>query len=194
LARRRRKAASLGELVEWLVAAPGDGESSAALDAALRPRLGAYFRAGGVEAGRADDLVQETLRRVFSGVAGLESAASFEGWVFTIARNVLRTQGARRARDPLAKADTIDDDGPALRATKAPDPETRLLAEERIRLCERALRELPARQRQCLLLQVRQELTYEEIAETLALSVNTVRNHLAQARAALRRALEQEGP
>lgn len=179
--------------MERLLSAPEDVERTGALDAALRPRLGGYFRAAGVDAGRADDLVQEALRRVFSGVTALQSVATFEGWVFTIARNVLRTQGARSARDPLAKADAIAEDGPGPLAAKAPDPEASLLAEERVRLCERALRGLPARQRQCLLLQVRQELSYEEIADVLALSVNTVRNHLAQARAALRQALDQEG-
>jgi RNA polymerase sigma-70 factor (ECF subfamily) len=180
--------------VERLLAAPQDGDCAAALDAALRPRLGAYFRASGVEGGRADDLVQEAMRRVFSNMAGLESVASFEGWVFTIARNLLRTHGGRSARDPLAKAGAIVEDGPEPLAASTPDPEASLLAEERVRHCERALRDLPARQRQCLLLQVRQELSYEEIASALNLSVHTVRNHLAQARATLRRALEREEP
>ena len=134
------------------------------------------------------------MRRVFSGVARLESTASFEGWTFTIARNLVRTHGARSARDPLARADAIEDEGSGWLAARSPNPESSLLAAEQVRLCERALRDLPPRQRQCLLLQVRQELSYEEIARVLDLSVNTVRNHIAQARAALRRALGSLGP
>ena len=44
---------------------------------------------------------------------------------------------------------------------------------------------------QPLPLQVRDGLSYEEIAATLRLSVNTVRNHLAAARESLRRILEE---
>jgi DNA-directed RNA polymerase specialized sigma24 family protein len=43
-----------------------------------------------------------------------------------------------------------------------------------------------------LLLRVREELSYDEIAEMLRLSVNTVRNHLAEARKNLRRMLKTE--
>ncbi len=44
-------------------------------------------------------------------------------------------------------------------------------------------------QRQCLLLRISQELSYEEIAGMLRLSVNTVRIHLAGAKKRLRQAL-----
>ena len=51
----------------------------------------------------------------------------------------------------------------------------------------RALRLLPAQQRRCLVLRVDQEFSYEAIADRLGLSPHTVRNHLAQARRALRK-------
>ncbi|MBI4473804.1 MAG: sigma-70 family RNA polymerase sigma factor, partial [Acidobacteria bacterium] len=53
----------------------------------------------------------------------------------------------------------------------------------------RAVEELPAQQRQCLLLRVLQEMSYEEIATVLRLSASTVRNHLWEARLNLRRML-----
>jgi RNA polymerase sigma-70 factor (ECF subfamily) len=126
-------------------------------------------------------------------MTALQSRASFEGWVFTIARNVLRTAGARGGHDPLQRADAIDGDGPGELAADAADPEARLLGDERLRVCESALRALPDRQRQCLLLRALQDLSYEEIAQVLGLSAHTVRNHLAQARATLRRALREQG-
>jgi RNA polymerase sigma factor (sigma-70 family) len=46
---------------------------------------------------------------------------------------------------------------------------------------------LPSRQRQCLLLRVREEMSYQEIAAVLRLSPLTVRNHIAQAKESLRR-------
>jgi RNA polymerase sigma-70 factor (ECF subfamily) len=62
-------------------------------------------------------------------------------------------------------------------------------AAERLRAVDSAIEALPPQQRQCLLLRAVEELSYEEIAATLRLSVHTVRNHLAQARQSLRRQL-----
>jgi RNA polymerase sigma-70 factor (ECF subfamily) len=178
----------LAQLVARLRAAPGDELALSALDRALRPRLAGYFRAGGAAPTEVDDLVQETLRRVFAGVTALRSAASFVPWLFTVARNVRSTSGARQGRDPLARAAELDGEAAtSLPDSGAPDPEARLLAREAAGRLERALAELPPRQRQCLLLRVRDELSYAEIAELLGTSALTVRNHLAQARAELRR-------
>ena len=129
-------------------------------------------------------------------MTGLRELARFEPWLFTIARNVARSQGERRARDPLGRAEELADaDGRGRLAAAGPDPESRLLASERVAFVEHAIRELPARQRQCLLLRVRQELSYEEIGALLALSAHTVRNHLAEARERLRQLLAaREGP
>jgi RNA polymerase sigma-70 factor (ECF subfamily) len=191
-----RRAAMPPELVAALDALRGNHgneRDASALEAWLRPRLVAYFAACGAPASERADLVQIVLRRVFAGVSGLRELARFEPWLFTIARNVARTQGERRARDPLGRAAEVTavEAGGRLAVTE-PDPESRLLAVERVELLERGIRELPARQRQCLLLRVRQELSYEEIGALLELSAHTVRNHLAEARARLRRLLGDE--
>ena len=180
----------LAGALESLRAGRGDEREAGVVADWLRPRLGAYFAACRVAEADRPDLVQSALRRVLAGVSGLRELASFEPWLFTIARNVVRSRLERRAHDPLGRAEELEAAGIGgrLRAAGA-DPETRLLAAERIAVIERAVRELPARQRQCLLLRVRQELSYEEIGELLALSAHTVRNHLAEARARLRGAL-----
>jgi RNA polymerase sigma factor (sigma-70 family) len=51
---------------------------------------------------------------------------------------------------------------------------------------------LPSRQRQCLTLRVRDELSYAEIAELLRLDALTVRNHIAQAKKSLRARVERD--
>jgi RNA polymerase sigma-70 factor (ECF subfamily) len=71
-----------------------------------------------------------------------------------------------------------------------PGAEEAELRKEEIEALDAAVDTLPPQQRQCLLLRVRHEMPYEEIARTLLLSVNTVRNHLAAARRGLRVALE----
>jgi RNA polymerase sigma-70 factor (ECF subfamily) len=63
------------------------------------------------------------------------------------------------------------------------------LEQERRAAVEAAIDDLPAQQQQCLLLRIDEEMSYEEIAGMLQISVNTVRNHLAEAKKNLRRML-----
>lgn len=178
----------LGELLESLRQGSGSERAASRLADLLSGRLAAYFGARRVPVHEIDDLVQIVLQRVFSGVHALRSGASFEPWLFTIARHVACTQGARRGRDPLLRAEPITEaDGAVAVPSGAPDPEAILLAGEQVERLEREIRALPARQRQCLLLRALQELSYEEIGELLGISAHTVRNHLAEARETLRR-------
>lgn len=193
--RRSSLPSELGAALETLRQGRGGEPEAGALEAWLRPRLSGYFAACRAPDGELPDLVQEVLRRVFSGVGGLRDLASFEPWLFTIARNVARTRGERRGRDPLSRAEELSEERGSLALAADPDPESRLMASELVERVERAIRALPGRQRQCLLLQIRQELSYEEIGALLALSAHTVRNHLAEARGRLRQMLaEAEGP
>lgn len=158
----------------------------AELDRILRPRLRAYFNAHGTPGGDADDLVQACLVRVYRSIDGLRDMSRFLPWLFTIARNVRFSHLARRQRD--AAGSPLTD--PV--ATDAPDPEREAMARERLRRAQSAIEQLPAQQRQCLLLQVREGLSYEDIGATLTLSPFTVRNHIATARRTLRAALGEE--
>ena len=155
------------------------------LDAQVRPRLMRYFRAASFEPEDAEDLVQKTLARVFQGIGGVREEGKLLAWLFTVARNVRNTAFERRPHRTLQ-----------LEAVPEP-PDTREMndaahagREKRIEAVWRAIEALPPRQRQCLPLQVRDGLSYEEIAATLRISVNTVRNHLAAARESLKKTLQ----
>lgn len=57
---------------------------------------------------------------------------------------------------------------------------------ERLERTWQAIEKLPAPQKQCLIMRARHEMSYEEIATVLRLSIRTVRNHLREARLRLR--------
>lgn len=181
---------ALEQALRELRAGGGADEAFAVLDARMRPRLLAYFRADFRSRADAEDLAQRTLARVAAGIGRLRSEESFMAWLFTIARNVRRTAHERQRRGALVVAGSLDAAG------DPPDPRPTALesglAGERIAALRAAIEALPAQQRQCFLLRVDRELSYEAVAETLALSVHTVRNHLALARRTLRRALEPQ--
>jgi RNA polymerase sigma-70 factor (ECF subfamily) len=162
------------------------------IDAHLRPRLLNYFRSHFFSSEDAKDLVQKTLARVYLGVQQLEQEEKFLTWLFVIARNVRLTAAEQCQRESRLMAGGIE------LAQELPDPQSarwshdRQLEEDRLEAVQTAIEKLPAQQRQCLLLRVRDELSYEEIAKTLRLSVNTVRNHLAQAKKNLQERLKTE--
>jgi RNA polymerase sigma-70 factor (ECF subfamily) len=167
------------------------------LDDRLRPRLLAYFQAHGFRREDAEDLVQTTLARVYGSVADLRDDDRFLPWLFVIARNERRRALARRQREPTVTGveDEEDEEDEVERvADPAPEAaiETAAIATERRRALETAIGNLAPQQRQCLLLRVVHDLSYQEIAATLRLSVHTVRNHLAAARKGLRQMLGEE--
>jgi RNA polymerase sigma-70 factor (ECF subfamily) len=161
-------------------------ESARRLDAQLRPRLLRYFQASSFSASEAEDLVQQALLRVFQHVGSLRAEERFLPWLFTIARNLARTAGGRRSREPDHGAEPLDPD--RLNAGRGSEPGGE--ARARLARVEAAVRGLPEQQRRCLVLVARDELSYQEVADLLGLSPRTVRNHLALARRRLRSLLE----
>ena len=57
----------------------------------------------------------------------------------------------------------------------------------------KAVGEMPAQMRRCVLLRVYQDLKYREIAEVMGIKLDTVKAHLGQARARLERELGDGG-
>ena len=170
--------------VRQLRRAPAEPSALRALDTRLRPRLLRYFHEPPFTREDAEDLVQKTFLLVFQHAASLAREDRFVGWLFAIARNVKVTERDRRRAEYLVPVGDSSD----LAATGVSAGEALLEAERGAALRE-AIAALPPRQRQCLVLRVRDELSYEEIAEALRLNVLTVRNHLAEAKKTLRRLL-----
>jgi RNA polymerase sigma-70 factor (ECF subfamily) len=153
------------------------------LDESLRPRLLRYFRKAPFTREDAEDLVQKTMLLVFQHRGELVQEERFVGWLYAIARNVKITELDRRRAERRVIVGGADD---------APEPRVdapgveELAKDERREALRAAIETLPPRQRQCLMLRVRDELSYDEIASLLRLSLLTVRNHIAEGKKALR--------
>jgi RNA polymerase sigma-70 factor (ECF subfamily) len=159
--------------------------SFATIDALLRPRLLRYFQGHPRDAADPEDLVQRTLTRVYRGAGGLSHEDRFLGWLFVIARNVLHSAARERRGTPVGLEEVEQRIG-------IPPVDTVVAAEEgrRLERLNQAIATLPPQQQQCLILRLRDELSYGDIAIQLRLSVHTVRNHLAAAKKALRGQLD----
>lgn len=170
--------------VRSLRTGPGRPGAASTLDRHLRPRLLRYFLEPPFSREDAEDLVQKTLLLVFQHAAELQQEDRFVGWLYAIARNVKLTEGERiraERRVVVGRTDDLPEGG-------APGGDG-LERNERWASIRTAIEALPSRQRQCLLLRVRDELSYGEIAGVLGLNPLTVRNHIAEAKKSLRRQL-----
>ena len=131
---------------------------------------------------RADDLASATFTTAFERRRRFRAGAdTARPWLFGIATNLLRNERRselRAVRALLRIEPTTTSDAPDL-----PGIEPRLAS---------LLAQLDPDQRDVLLLHTWGELSYEEIAASLAIPVGTVRSRLARARGHLRRGLAAE--
>ena len=143
----------------------------------------------------AENIAQETFARAYGALARWQPGAPFKPWLLTIALNLCRNWARRAGREqPIAQPHPSDEDeageDPLDRvADPGPDPLEALLAAEATEALERAVQSLPLAYRQVIVLRYVEGLSYEELAQTLGLPLNTVRTHLLRAKERLRRML-----
>ena len=128
----------------------------------------------------AEDLVQETYTKALRGFSGFEAGTNFRAWMFRILRNSFLT-----SRTGLKAFASGEEDLEAL-ASDRPTPEQTLILEADRDTVRQALAQLPVAAREILLLCDVEEMSYEEIAQVLAVPIGTVMSRLHRARKALR--------
>ena len=173
----------------------GDTEAFGVLVTSYQRRIFAtvYRILGSSEDAR--EMAQEAFLRAWSKLESFREGARFSTWLYTIALNLtrseLRKRKVRRDIRPVSlDAGRKDDEG---RSADPEDPaESPDETVERNELYERARREVAAlapASREVVVLRDMQDLSYEEIAETLGLPIGTERSRLHRARETLRERL-----
>jgi RNA polymerase sigma-70 factor (ECF subfamily) len=158
-----------------------------------RPVFALCFRLLG-DAEEARDAAQETFLKVYRGLASFRGEAGLKTWIYRIAVNQAMNQQRwwrRRRRDETISLDitrgqsdtTIGDSLPG----RCRSPEALAISNERELHVMRALDEIKQEYRIALILREIEELSYEEIAETLSISIGTVKSRIARGREELRR-------
>jgi len=140
----------------------------------------------------AEDLVQETYMKALKAFGTFQSGTNFRAWIYRILRNTfLNTRSGKK----LAKTVSLDDgeNGTVAAATTdSQTPEAILIDRNHQDLLTTALEELPWHFREVLLLCEIEEMSYQEIADTITVPLGTVMSRLSRARAALRANLQQK--
>ena len=134
-----------------------------------------------------EDVAQQVFLRVWRNAHRYKPRAKFTTWLLKITRNLVFNElrrARRRGHIPI-QTDSTADELP-LKDQSAQAPDASLLESELEKAIEKAIGELPTTQRLALVLRRYEELSYEQIAEVLDLSVPAVKSVLFRARTELR--------
>ena len=134
----------------------------------------------------AEDLTQEIFIRIYQGLAGFSLRCRFTTWLFQVAKN--RVLDELRARERKPQAVVTLDDLPPLEVVDAPPERV-----EAIDAVWRAIAFLNPDLKMALLLRDVVGLSYTEIADSLEVTLATVKWRIFKAREEVQLALEREG-
>jgi RNA polymerase sigma-70 factor (ECF subfamily) len=136
----------------------------------------------------AEDLVQETYAKALRGFSSFQQGTNFRAWIYRILRNSFLS-----SRTGLRTMVTIDGEADEnLLPAENTTPERILIEQADRETVQQALADLPVPFREILLLCEVEEMSYQEIAETLAIPIGTVMSRLFRARKALRDLLREK--
>ena len=133
----------------------------------------------------ADDVVQEACLRALRYFRTFSKGNS-RAWFLRIVRN---TCYDRYSQTRQLATDVFDEEQHSGTAPTI-DPETLMLQAANTVLVEHAMRELPPRFRELLVLRELDGFSYQELADSLGIPIGSVMSGLSRARQAFRRALE----
>lgn len=130
----------------------------------------------------AEDLVQETYAKALRGFSSFQLGTNFRAWMYRILRNSFLS--SRTGLKTMVVLDGESDE--SLLPAESTTPESLLITQEDRESVQQALADLPVPFREILLLSEVEEMSYQEIAETLGIAMGTVMSRLYRARKALR--------
>lgn len=135
------------------------------------------------------DVVQETFVKAYVHAAHWDRGSDVAPWLTRIAVNQA-IDSYRRGRRRRTREEPLDDASPRGIVVDDPSPERRVMGREIAERVGSALRTLPERQRAVFVLRHYEELSLEEIARTLDMSLGTVKSALHRAVARMRERLQ----
>jgi RNA polymerase sigma-70 factor (ECF subfamily) len=124
----------------------------------------------------AEDVVQETLIRVWNKRDEWTQFGSIEAYCLTVAKNLAIDRSEKK------DAQTVELTSEMEQASEASSPYEKLVDKERMTLIHRLMKELPGKQRQIMQLRDIEGKSYKEIAVLLNLTEEQVKVNLFRAR------------
>ena len=174
-------------------------------EAEMNPHLDALYRNAlrlTGNANDAEDLLQDTYLRAYRFFYQYQPGTNAKAWLFRIMNTVFLNDYRRKSRQgETVSYDGLEDfylynrptedgvSGVGGEHLETENPEKAVLEKIDIEAIERAIQALPIEFRDTVALATLEEMSYQEIADTLEIPVGTVRSRLSRGRKLLQRAL-----
>ena len=125
----------------------------------------------------AEDIVQETLVKIWNKRDNWQNIDSLEAFSLTICRNIALDKKRKAGSDNASIEESLIDS-----ADTASNPYDRMLQKDRLQMVKRIVNGLPEKQRSCMQLRDFEGKSYKEIARILTLSEEQVKVNIFRAR------------
>jgi RNA polymerase sigma-70 factor (ECF subfamily) len=134
----------------------------------------------------AQDAAQEVFLKAYGRLKDFRGECAFYSWLYRIAVNTCldEKRKSHEVTDPMETTPAVEDI-----PSSGPSAERLYQSKETGRAIQAALQKLPEALRAAIVLKEMEGLSYEEIGDTLAISVGTVKSRISRAREELRRLL-----
>lgn len=145
--------------------------------------------------GPAEDIAQQVFLKAYENFAQLRTSPAAGGWLKTVARNLALNHATRYRRRWRFFSEMRSDDEDDTEI-EIPQPETQAAdmdTDARRAIVATALQQLPEHRRLPLVLYHFEEMSYEEIAKQLGVSLAKVKIDILRARASLAKYLAARG-
>lgn len=147
------------------------------VEAYQRPVFNLCYRMLG-DPDEAEDAAQETFMRAYDGIARYDRQRSFSTWLLSIAAHYCIDQLRKRRLTFISMDSTPQLDPPDL----SPGPETATMMNEEQHHVQSLMGCLSALDRAAVIMYYWYDFSYDEIAETLKLTVSAIKSRLHRAR------------
>ena len=142
----------------------------------------------------AEDLSQDVFIRIYQAAPRYEAKAAFTTWMYRIAVNLCLNYQRRKKLLTFFSIDS-NNNTDENHQKKIPDiisserPDTNFEQKERAQFIQQAIQSLPENQRTVVILYRYQNLSYQEIADSLETSISAVESRLFRAKINLKKKL-----
>ena len=142
----------------------------------------------------AEDLVQDTLLKLYTHKDSYREIAKFSTWLYTIAANLARTElRKKKRRKTFSVTELSREDREFIIASSDVDPSQDFSSQNFEKSVQRALAELPNDFKTIIILRDIQELSYDEISKIVKVPLGTVKSRINRGRVKLQQLLKKKG-
>lgn len=138
-----------------------------------------------------EDIAQEVFIRVYRSLPKFKFNSSFFSWIYRITMNLCIDEIRKRKIRRVLSLDFLTEDAleKSRKSFDIPTPSDSILSEEKKEMVRTAMLHLSREHREILTLREYQDLSYDEIAEILDLTLQAVKSRIFRARSEIRKLL-----